>query len=100
MEYYDFKVFTRVLWQFTAKFAPLTCVNRGETPASGWIHLKVGIQCVLLRWGQDPKEEFSQRYLDLHSSVSTTGLKAHYNGCRISVYMANRGQRLLRGAKV
>jgi len=22
-------------------------VNRGDTPESGWIHLKVGIQCIL-----------------------------------------------------
>jgi len=54
MEYYDFKVFTCVLWRFTTKFAPLTrvfrCVtyiNRDNTTESGWIHLKVGIQCAL-----------------------------------------------------
>jgi len=53
MEYCDFKVFTRVLWQIVTKFAPLNvysglpCVNRGNTPESGWIHLKVGMQCVL-----------------------------------------------------
>jgi len=26
-------------------------VNRGNTPESGWIHLKVGIQCVLFLEG-------------------------------------------------
>jgi len=50
-------VFTSVLWQFRIKFAPLTCVfgvphvNRGDTPESGWIHLKVGIQWVLFSVG-------------------------------------------------
>jgi len=31
MEHYDFKAFTRVLWWFTTKFAPLARVNRGNT---------------------------------------------------------------------
>jgi len=56
MEYYDFKVFTSVLRPFTPKFAPLTrvfwCVNRYDTPESGWIPLKVGIQCVLFLVGE------------------------------------------------
>jgi len=58
MEYCDFKVFARVLWQFMTKFAPLAFVfrcamckqgwynwKRVDTPESGWIHLKVDIQC-------------------------------------------------------
>jgi len=28
-------------------YSGVLCVNRGDTPDSGWIHLKVGIQCVL-----------------------------------------------------
>jgi len=27
------------------------CVNRGDTPESGWIHLKVDIQCVIFGRG-------------------------------------------------
>jgi len=50
MEYNDFKMFTRVLWRFTMKFAPLSrvfrCVNRGDTPETGWIHLQVDVQWV------------------------------------------------------
>jgi len=52
MEYYNFKAFTRVLLQFmmalTSVFG-VQRVNQGDTPASGWIHLK--IQCVLLLVG-------------------------------------------------
>jgi len=55
MEYCDFKVFTCVLWQFTMKFAPLACVNWGNTPESGWIHLKVGTQSVLVLVGKSYK---------------------------------------------
>jgi len=54
MEYCDFKVFIRVLCQFTTKFAPFAGVprvNRGDTPESRWINLKVGIQCVLFSVG-------------------------------------------------
>jgi len=40
MEYYDFKVFTHVLWQFTTKFAPLTCVFRCATFEQGRYILK------------------------------------------------------------
>jgi len=31
MEYYDFKVFTRVKWRFTSKSLPFARVNRGKT---------------------------------------------------------------------
>jgi len=54
-EYYDFKAFTRVLWQFMTKFAPSTCVfwcARCNTPESGWIQLKVGIQSILFLLGK------------------------------------------------
>jgi len=36
MEYYDFKVFTRVLWQFMTKFAALTDVCRCAMCKQGW----------------------------------------------------------------
>jgi len=35
MEYYDFKVFTSVLWQFMTKFAPFTRVFRRATCKQG-----------------------------------------------------------------
>jgi len=48
MEYCDFKMFTRVLWQFMTKFVPLThvfwcavCKRAIHLKVGGWIHLKV-----------------------------------------------------------
>jgi len=54
MEYYEFKVFTSVLWWFTTTFAysGMPCFNRGVTPESRWIHLRVGIHCVLFLVGK------------------------------------------------
>jgi len=34
-------------------------VNRGDTPESGWIHLKVDIQVVLLLVGKQPNSGFT-----------------------------------------
>jgi len=44
MEYYDFKVFAHVSWQFMTKFAPWTCLFRCATAhiETGAIYLKAG----------------------------------------------------------
>jgi len=87
MKYYDFKVFICVPWQFTMKFAPLTrassvpCVNSGYTPESGWIQLKIGIQCVLFSVGF---EQIALLLLGFHDPKLSSHLQMHLISAIIS----------------
>jgi len=57
MQYYDFKVFTRVLWQFTEKFSGVPLVNRCDTPESR-VDAPESCHTVCLISGRDVKSDF------------------------------------------
>jgi len=92
MEYYDYKMFTRVLWWFVMKFAPLTCVFRCATCKQGryiwkWVDTPESrhIVCLIFSRDWDKSEAVNTLRIKMDSLLATTNIenRDEYPGERI-----------------